>query len=135
MDKLLQEFRDDILNNVNAKECAPELRREGVIAVSTQTEIDRAKDKKTACGILYDHLLEECTFEQIVMLTKVLMEVDCGFGKTREVGRRLHESVLGIHGGGTDRQVSLRRSQLPLLLSKNEGSTGNYGELHSIHEM
>ena len=135
MDKILQEFRDDILNNVNAKECAPELRRQGVIAVSTETKIARAKDKKTACGILYDHLLEECTFEQIVMLTKVLMEVDCGFGRTREVGQRLHERVLGIHGGGTDRQVSLHRSQLPLLLLKNEASTGNYGELHSTHKL
>ena len=134
MGTILQEFRDDLLIIVNAKSCAPELRRQKVIAESVETDIAQAKDKKTACGILYDHLCQECTFEQIVGLSKVLMEVDGGFGKTREVGQRLHERVLGIRGGGTDRQVSLHRSHLPLPLPKNETNTGKYGELHITHE-
>ena len=87
VDSILQEFRDDILSNVNAKECAPELRRQKVIAESTETDIERARDARKASGILYDHLCRHCTYEQIVVFSRVLMEVDSGYGRMKNVGQ------------------------------------------------
>ena len=98
MKKILEEFRDDILNNVNAKECAPKLRRRHVIAESTETDIERARDAKTAGGILYDHLRRNCTLEQIVVLSKVLMEVDSGLGRTKDVGQQLYARIQANTG-------------------------------------
>ena len=46
MEAILREFRDDILKDVNAKVCAPELRREEVIAEGTETDINQAKSVK-----------------------------------------------------------------------------------------
>ena len=40
VDCILEVFRDDILSNVNAKKCAPELRRQKVIAEGTETGIE-----------------------------------------------------------------------------------------------
>ena len=105
MEKILEEFRDDILKNVNAKECAPELRRRHVIAESTETDIERARDARTARGILYDHLLRNCTLEQIVVLSRVLMEVDRGFGKTKEVGQQMYARINGADASGTGQNV------------------------------
>lgn len=93
VDSILQEFRDDILNNVNAKECAPELRRQKVIAEGTETDIERARDARKASGILYDHLCRHCTYEQIVVFSRVLMEVDSGYGRMKNVGQRLHARI------------------------------------------
>ena len=107
MEKILEEFRDDILKNVNAKECAPELRRRHVIAESTETDIERARDAKTAGGVLYDHLHRHCTLEQIVVLSRVLMEVDSGFGRTKKVGQRLYTRIQGIDAFATVKVVTL----------------------------
>ena len=114
MKKILEEFRDDILKNVNAKECAPELRRRHVIAESTETDIERARDARTARGILYDHLLRNCTLEQIVVLSRVLMEVDSGFGKTKEVGQQMYARIQGAGASGTGQNVgqAIGESQL-----------------------
>ena len=95
MEKILEEFRDEILKHVNAKECAPELRQRKVIAKSTETDIARARDDKTARIKLYKHLRKDCTLEQIVVLSRVLMEVDSGFGNTKEVGQRLDARISG----------------------------------------
>ena len=90
VDCILEDFRDDILSNVNAKECASELRRQKVIAEGTETDIERARDARKASGILYDHLCRHCTLEQIVVFSRVLMEVDSGYGRMKNVGQRLH---------------------------------------------
>ena len=93
VDSILQEFRDDILSNVNAKECAPELRRQEVIAEVTETDIERARDDKSARGVLYDYLHGNCTLEQIMVFSRVLMEVDGGLGRTRDLGQRLDARI------------------------------------------
>ena len=125
MDKILQEFRDDFLNNVNAKSCATELKHQLVIAESIEAKITQAGDARLARGVLYDHLCQDCTFEQVVELSRVLMGVDRGFGKTREVGRRLYTRIQEIHDGVTDWQVSLHGSQPQLPKLKNNASTGD----------
>ena len=107
MKKILEELRDDILKNVNAKECAPELRCRHVLAESTETDIERARDAKTACGILYDHLHRQCTLEQIVVLSRVLTEVDSGLGRTKGVGQRLYARIQGIDAIATVNVVTL----------------------------
>ena len=93
VNSILQEFSKDILSNVNAKECAPELRRQKVIAEGTETDIERARDARKASGILYDHLCRHCTLEQIVVFSRVLMEVDSGYGRMKNVGQRLHARI------------------------------------------
>ena len=92
MEAILQEFKEDILNKVNAKECAPRLRRQGVIPENIETEIARSKD---AQGILYDHLQKECTLERVKKLAEVLVGIDSGFGTTKEVGEQLQAQIRG----------------------------------------
>lgn len=111
MEAILREFRDDILKDVNAKVCAPELRREEVIAESTETDINQARSVKRANGILYDYLRENCTLDQIVMLSRVLTDVDKGYRRTRTLGQRLHARTQGLGGGGTYQQESQNGSQ------------------------
>ena len=82
---------------MNAKRFAPNLRRQGIIAEVTETDIDRAKDSETANEILYDHLHKDCTSDQILLLSRVLMDVDAGFGNTRQLGKLLSTS---FHGQG-----------------------------------
>ena len=120
-------MKDDILNNVNAKQCAPELRRQKVIAQGIATDIGRARDAKMASGILYDHLYEDGTLQQIKMLSTVLMDVDAGFGKTREVGLRLHARIQGLDSSETEQQKHPHGSQqLPSLSDReNEANKGD----------
>ena len=120
VDSILQEFRDDILNNVNAKECAPELRRQGVIAESTETNIEQAKDARKARGVLYDHLHMNCTLEQIMMFSEVLMKADDGLGKTRHVAQRLHARIQ--ESSAVDKKLSPNESQLHPSPPKAEGT-------------
>ena len=136
VDSILEEFRDDILSNVNAKECASELRRQKVIAESTKTDIERARDARNACGILFDHLCMNCTLEQIVVFSRVLMEADDGFGRTRDVGKRLHAR---IHEGGavaSSQKESPDESQLrpsPPKAAENIGKSYKYTASCGVH--
>ena len=93
MEAIVQEFEEDILTKVNAKECAPKLKRQGVIPEKIETEIARSEDAQTAQGILYDHIRKDCSLQQIEMLAGVL--VDSGFGTTKEVGLQLQERIQG----------------------------------------
>ena len=119
---------------MNAKECAPELRRRHVIAESTETDIQRARDARTARGILYDHLHRHCTLEQIVVLSRVLTEVDSGLGRTKGVGQRLYARITRVDASGTDQKVGpvADGSQLHLSPPKTPANAGNnyiYAEL------
>ena len=95
METILQEFKEDILNKVNAKECAPKLRRQGVIPERIETQIAQSLDAQTAQGILYDHLKKDCTLKQIELLSGILVGVDSGFGTTKEVGKQLQTRIQG----------------------------------------
>ena len=94
------------MEDVNAKECAPELKQKNLIAESTATGIAEAKDAQTARRILFDHIHENSTSDQIVQFSRVLMRVDAAFGKTRKVGERLHAEIQGLVAGGTDQKIS-----------------------------
>ena len=124
IDSILQEFRDDILSNVNAKECAPELRRQKVIAEGTENDIEQAKDARKARGVLYDHLQLNCNLEQIVVFSEVLMEVDGGHGRTRDVGKRLHARIQESGAVASDRKVSSGESPVHPPPPKAEVNTG-----------
>ena len=119
MDAILQEFRDEILEECQCQNMCTRAETSWVIAASTETDIERAKDPRSACGVLYDHLCQNCSLKQIVRLSTVLMEVDDGFGRTKEVGERLHMRINGSDPGGSDQQLSLQR------LPKNITSTGD----------
>ena len=121
VDSILQEFRDDFLSNVNAKECAPELRRQKVIAEGTETDIEQAKDAGKARGVLYDHLQLNCNLEQLVVFSEVLMKADGGHGRTRDVGKRLHARIQEI---ARDQTVSPDESPLHPPPPKAEVNTG-----------
>ena len=122
MDSILQEFRDDILSNVNAKECASELRRQKVIAKSTETDIERARDPRKASGILYDHLHMNCTLEQIVVFSEVLMGADGGYGRTKDVAQRLHARIQKSGAVASVKKLSPNESQLHPSPPKAEGT-------------
>ena len=124
VDGILEEFRNDILSNVNAKECASELRRQKVIAEGTETDIKQAKDAGKARGVLYDHLCMNCTLEQIVVFSEVLMKADGGYGRTRDVGKRLHARIQESGAVASDRKVSPDESPLHPPPLKAEVNTG-----------
>ena len=130
VEAILQEFRAAVLKDVNAKVCAPELRREEVIAEGTKTDIAQARSVKEANGILNDYLRENCTLDQIVMLSKVLMDVDNAYRRTRTLGQRLHARTQGLGGGGTHQQESQNRSQIHQSLPENETSAGEDSFMH-----
>ena len=102
VNSILEDFKNDILSNANAKEYAAELRRQKVIAESTETDIKGARDARTANGILYDHLQTHSTMEQIRDLSRVLKNADSGFGRTKEVGERLYKRIQGTEAGATE---------------------------------
>ena len=129
VDSILQEFRDVILSNVNARECAPELRWQRVIADGTETDIERAKGARKACGILYDHLCRHCTLEQIVVFFRVLMEVDGGYGRKRDVGQQLHTRIQESGTVAREKTVSPDVSKLHLSPPKAEVNIGNNFDL------
>ena len=136
VDSILQEFSKDILSNVNAKECAPELRRQKVIAESTKTDIERARDARNACGILFDHLRMNCTLEQIVVFSRVLMEVDGGYGRTRDVGKRLHARIHESGAVASSQKESPDESQLrpsPPKATENIGKSYKYTASCGVH--
>ena len=112
------------MNNVNAKECAPELRRQKVIAEGTETDIERARDARKASGILYDYLRMNCTLEQIVVFSRVLMEVNDGVGRTKNVGYRLHAKIQEGGAVASDQKVSPDESPLNPSTHKAEVNTG-----------
>ena len=124
VDSILQEFRPDILDEVNAKECAPELRRRNVITQVTETDIEQAKDARKARGVLYDHLQQNCNLKQIVVFSEVLIEADRGLGKTRDVGKRLHARIQESGAVASDQKVSPDESPLHPPLPKTEVNTG-----------
>ena len=95
VEAILQDVKDIFLTKVNAKMCAPKLRRQGVIPEMIETRIARSEDVQKAREILYDHLQKECTFQQIETLARVLADVDRGFGRTKEVGRLLQMRIRG----------------------------------------
>ena len=92
---IVQEFVYDFLTKVNAKECAPKLKQQGVIPEKIETRIDRSEDAEAAREILYNHLFNECTLKQIEKLADVMAGIDRGFGTTKEVGRQLQKRLQG----------------------------------------
>ena len=105
MGAILQELKDDILNKVNAKVCAPILRHQGVIPEKIETKIAQAGDMQMARWILYGHLKSDCTLKQIETLAEVLVGVESGFGRTKEVGRQLQNLIL-IRGSNAHKRRS-----------------------------
>ena len=90
----MQEFKDDILTKVNAKVCAPALRRQGVIPQEIELKI-LSEAVAVARGTLYDHLKSDCTLRQLEKLAEVLVSVDRGYGTTNEVGQELQKRIQG----------------------------------------
>ena len=105
--------------------CAPDLRCEVVIAEDTKTDIARPRSVKRANEILYDYLRGNCTINQIVTLSRVLLDIDCGFGRTRKLGQRLHARIQGPSGGSTYQQEWQHGSQLHPSVPNNETSSGD----------
>ena len=136
VDSILDEFRDDILSNVNAKECAPELRRQKVIAEGTETDIERARSARNACGILFDHLRMNCTLKQIVVFSRVLMEADDGLGRTKNVGQRLQARIQVSGAVASGQKESPDESQplsSTLKTEENVGKSYKYTAPHGVH--
>ena len=92
MKAILQDVKDDILTKVNARMCAPALRRQEVIPEEIELKI-LSEAAQMARGTLYDHLKSDCTLQQLEKLAEVLVGVDRGFGTTREVGQELQQRI------------------------------------------
>ena len=113
------------MKDVNAKECAPEMRLLEVIAEGTETDIAQSRSVKRANLILYDYLRGNCTFDQIMMLSRVLMDIASGYGRTKELGQRMHARIQDLSGGGTYQQERQHGPQIHPSLPKNATGTGD----------
>ena len=80
------------MKDAGAKEVASELRRRKVIPESVETEIERALDKKTANGLLYDHLCAQGTFQTLEIVCDVFIGEE-DYPKMNQLGERMKEKL------------------------------------------
>ena len=92
IEKFLQSFSWMFMRNAGAKEVASELRRRQVIPEPVETEIERALDRKTANGLLYDHLYAQGTFQTLEIVCDVFIGGE-GYSRMNQLGERMKEEL------------------------------------------
>ena len=80
------------MRNAGAKEVASELRRRKVIPEAVETKIERALDRKTANGLLYDHLYAQGTFHTLEIVCDVFIGEE-GYPRMIQLGERMKEEL------------------------------------------
>ena len=81
------------MRDVSAKKVASELRRRQVIPESVKTKTERALDKKTANGLLYDHLYAQGTFQTLEIVCDVFIG-EQGYPRMNQLGRKMKEKLI-----------------------------------------
>ena len=92
VEKFLQSFSGMFMRNAGAKEVASELRRKQVIPETVETKIERALDRKTANGLLYDHLYAQGTFQTLEIVCDVFIG-EHGYPRMNQLGESMKEEL------------------------------------------
>ena len=90
VERFFEPFSEMFITFVGAKEVASELRRRKVIPECVETMIKRAPDRKTANGLLYDHLYAQGTFQTLEIVCDVFIG-EQGYPKMNLLGRKMKE--------------------------------------------
>jgi ankyrin repeat protein len=88
----MHSFLDTFMKAASAKEVASNLYRRKVIPEPVETEIERALDRKTANGHLYDHLYSQGTLETIQVVCDVFIKEE-GYPRMNELGERMKREL------------------------------------------
>ena len=88
----LQKFCPRFENDAGAKEVASELRRRKVIPEQVETKIERALDRKTANGLLYDHLYAQSTLQTLEIVCDVFIGKK-GYPRMNELGVQMKSKL------------------------------------------
>ena len=81
------------MKNAGAKQVAAELRRKKVIPERVETMIERALDKKTANGLLYDHLYAQGTFQTLEIVCDVFIG-EQGYPRMNQLGEKMKKELI-----------------------------------------
>ena len=81
------------MKDASAREVASELRRRQVIPEPVETKIERALDRKTANGLLYDHLCAQGTFQTLDIVCDVFIG-EQGYPRMNQLGREMKEELI-----------------------------------------
>ena len=88
----LRKFCPQFENDAGAKEVASELRRRKVIPEQVETKIERALDRKTANGLLYDHLCAQGTLRTLEIVCDVFIGKK-GYPSMNELGTKMKNNL------------------------------------------
>ena len=80
------------MKDAGAQQVASELRRRQVIPEHVETKIERALDRKTANGLLYDHLCAQGTFQTLEIVCDVFIG-EKGYPRMNQLGERMKENL------------------------------------------
>ena len=92
VERFLEPFFEMFMRNAGAKEVASELRRRKVIPERVETKIERALDRKTANGLLYDHLYAQGTYQTLEIVCDVFIGEE-GYPRMNQMGRKMKEKL------------------------------------------
>ena len=92
MESFLEHFHEDFIRCAYAKEVASELQRRKVIPESVETKIEGALGRKTANGLLYDHLLAQGTLHTLEITCDVFIEKEA-YPRTKQLGESMKSKL------------------------------------------
>ena len=81
------------MRDASALKVASELQRRQVIPEHVETKIKRAPDRKTANGLLYDHLYAQGTFQTLELVCDVFIGEE-GYPRMNQLGERMKEDLV-----------------------------------------
>ena len=93
VERFLEPFSEMFMTYAGAKEVASELRRRKVIPERVETKIEKTLDRKTANGLLYDHLYAQGTFQTLGTVCDVFIG-EQGYLRMNELGRMMKEELM-----------------------------------------
>ena len=92
VESFLERFHEDFMRCACAKEVASELRRRKVIPESVETKIEGALDRKTANGLLYDHLYAQGNLYTLEIACDVFIEKEA-YPRTKQLGESMKSKL------------------------------------------
>ena len=96
LERFLNKFYEMFMKDAGAKEVASELRRRQVIPEPVETKIEKALDRKTANGLLYDHLYAQGTFQTLEIVCDVFIG-EQGYPRMNQLGEWMKEELMRRH--------------------------------------
>ena len=88
----LKKFYHEIKTDMDARDIALELYHDEAIPEGVKTNIQNARDAKSANLLLYDHLLNQASLSTLTNVCGVMSEVE-GMDRMKSLGRRMKEEL------------------------------------------